>query len=157
MVSGEQLVDNHTHVDHAMPHTTSSELYKSILAGTSRSVFRGRVVVRPDAQKISAEQQNRNLILERGPEVDTKPQLEIYADDVKCSHGSTIGQLDPAALFFLRSRGLDERTARGMLAEGFAVEIAESLPEGVRGWLSERVRTRLRLLLGRSGGSASDD
>ncbi len=123
----DQLVDNHTLVDHAMPHGTSRELYKGILGGRSRGVFRGRVVVRPDAQKTAATQSNPNLLLADGAEVDTKPQLEIHADDVKCSHGSTIGQLDPDALFYLRSRGIGHRQALDLLTRGFAAEILERL------------------------------
>jgi len=125
---GECVVDNHTWVDHDLPHCTSRELYKGILGEKSRGVFRGRVVVRPDAQKSDAQQSNPNLLLGRGAEIDTKPQLEIYADDVKCSHGSTVGQLDPDALFYLRARGIDEADALEILTQGFAAEITEALP-----------------------------
>lgn len=122
------VVDNHTLVDHAVPHTTSSELYKGVLAGSSRGVFRGRVVVRPDAQKTNAQQSNPNLIMSDDAEVDSKPQLEIYADDVKCSHGTSIGRLDEEALFYLRSRGIDTAEARMLLTQGFANEITAALP-----------------------------
>jgi Fe-S cluster assembly protein SufD len=125
---GRQLIDNHTLVDHAMPHGTSRELYKGILGGQARGVFRGKVIVRPDAQKTDARQSNANLLLSDGAEVDTKPQLEIHADDVRCSHGSSIGQLDEAALFYLRSRGIDESAARDLLVRGFASEILGELP-----------------------------
>jgi Fe-S cluster assembly protein SufD len=125
--AGERLVDNHTLVDHASPHATSRELYKGVLGGRSRGVFRGRVVVRPDAQKTDARQANANLILADGAEVDTKPQLEIWADDVRCSHGATIGRLDPEALFYLRSRGLGEATARDLLTRGFAAEVLQRI------------------------------
>ncbi len=125
---GRQVIDNHTLVDHAMPHGTSRELYKGILGGKSRGVFRGRVVVRPDAQKTNATQSNPNLLLADGAEIDTKPQLEIYADDVKCSHGSAIGQLDEDALFYLRARGIGESRARDLLTSAFAAEILEALP-----------------------------
>jgi Fe-S cluster assembly protein SufD len=126
--SGDQLIDNHTVVDHAVPHGTSRQLYKGILGGSSRGVFRGRVIVRPDAQQTDAKQSNPNLLLGDGAEIDTKPQLEIHADDVKCSHGSSIGQLDADALFYLRSRGIAEPWARDLLMRGFAREILELLP-----------------------------
>lgn len=126
---GEGVIDNHSSVDHAMPHGTSRELYKGILADASRGVFRGRVIVRPDAQKTDATQSNPNLLLGERAEIDTKPQLEIYADDVKCAHGATIGQLDPEALFYLKSRGLDEPTGRTMLTRAFAAEITDALPD----------------------------
>jgi Fe-S cluster assembly protein SufD len=125
---GRQLVDNHTLVDHAAPHCTSRELYKGILSGKSKGVFRGRVIVRRDAQKTNADQSNPNLLVADGAEINTKPQLEIYADDVKCSHGSAIGRLDADALFYLRSRGIDQERARLVLTRGFAVEVLEQLP-----------------------------
>ncbi len=133
--TGDRVVDNHTLVDHASPHCASHELYKGILADESRGVFRGRVVVRPDAQKTDATQHNPNLLLSDGAEVDSKPQLEIFADDVKCSHGSTIGQLDVDALFYLRARGLPLAQARDLLTRGFAAEIARGLPSEVLGEL----------------------
>jgi Fe-S cluster assembly protein SufD len=125
---GESVLDNHTEIDHAVPHGTSRELYKGVLGGAARGVFRGRVIVRPDAQKTSASQSNANLLLGPRAEIDTKPQLEIYADDVKCSHGSTIGRLDENALFYLRSRGLPEPRARDLLLRAFALEVLERLP-----------------------------
>jgi Fe-S cluster assembly protein SufD len=124
-----RLVDNHTFVDHAMPHGRSRELYKGVLGGSSRGIFRGRVLVRPDAQKTDATQSNPNLLLGEGAEIDTKPQLEIYADDVRCAHGATVGQLDADALFYLRSRGIDVTSARELLIRAFASEIVESIPE----------------------------
>lgn len=145
--SGRQLVDNHTLVDHAMPHCQSHEFYKGILTDRARGVFRGRVLVRPGAQGTVAEQQNRNLLLSRTAEVDTKPQLEIYADDVKCNHGSSIGQLDEEALFFLRSRGLDKQAARTLLATGFAAQISQSIShERVRQWAEAAIEARLEEL-----------
>ncbi len=129
--SGERLVDNHSFVDHALPHGTSRELYKGVLADRSRGVFRGRVRVRPDAQKTDAHQSNPNLLLSEGAEIDSKPQLEIFADDVKCSHGSAIGRSDENALFYLRSRGIDEAAARALLVRGFAAEVLAALPEPV--------------------------
>jgi Fe-S cluster assembly protein SufD len=148
-------VDNHTLVDHAVPHGTSHELYKGILADTSRGVFRGRVVVRPDAQKTSAEQHNANLLLGNRAEVDTKPQLEIYADDVRCSHGSTIGQLDADALFFLRARGIAKDDAYLLLVQGFANEIFEAMPNiEISGEsLVERTRAHFLASLAAAGGS----
>lgn len=125
--SGERVVDNHTLVDHAEPHGTSRELYKGILADRSRGVFRGRIVVRPDAQRTDAQQSNANLLLGNGAEIDTKPQLEIWADDVRCSHGASIGRLDEDALFYLRSRGIGEAAARDLLTRGFAAEVLERI------------------------------
>ena len=131
--SSDRHVDNHTLVDHAVPHTTSRELYKGVLGGTAHGVFCGRVVVRPDAQKTDSSQSNPNLLLGERAEIDTQPQLEIHADDVRCSHGSTIGRLDEAALFYLRSRGIGLDEARAMLTRGFAQEIVDALPgDGLR-------------------------
>jgi len=124
---GDQLVDNHTWVEHAKPHGTSRELYKGVLDARARGVFNGRVVVRPDAQKTDASQQNANLLLSRQADIATQPQLEIHADDVKCTHGSTVGQLDPDALFYLRSRGIGEAEARDILMRGFVSEITGAL------------------------------
>jgi len=124
----DQLIDNHTLVDHAVPHGTSDELYKGVLGGRARAVFRGRVIVRPDAQKSDARQQNPNLLLSDRAQINTKPQLEIHADDVKCSHGSSIGQPEESTLFYLRSRGLSLRAARDLVVRGFAGEILRGLP-----------------------------
>jgi len=126
--SGERLVDNHSLVDHAVPHGVSRQLYKGVLGGGSQGVFRGRVIVRPGAQKTDAAQSNPNLLLSDGAEIDSKPQLEIWADDVKCAHGSAIGRLDENALFYLRSRAIAERDARALLTQGFAAEILNALP-----------------------------
>ena len=125
LTTGTQHVDNHTFIDHAKPHTTSRELYKGIADGKSTAVFNGRVLVRRDAQKTDASQTNKNLVLPPGAQVDTKPQLEIFADDVKCSHGATAGKLDESSLFYVRSRGLDEKRARGLLAYAFASEVVQ--------------------------------
>jgi Fe-S cluster assembly protein SufD len=145
VAGGTQLVDNHTVVDHALPHGESRQRYKSVLGGKARGVFRGRVIVRPDAQKTSAEQASANILLSEGAEIDAKPQLEIWADDVKCSHGATIGRLDENALFYLRSRGIGEATARDLLVQGFASEVLASLPspalaEGLSDLLREQMR-----------------
>ncbi len=148
--AGEQLIDNHTLVDHAMPHGTSRELYKGILGEQVRGVFRGRVRVRPDAQKTDAMQSNPNLLLARGAEIDTKPQLEIHADDVKCSHGSSVGQLEEDALFYLRARALDLARARDLLTFGFAREILAALPvAALADGLEESLMARLSEATGR--------
>ncbi len=124
---GSQHIDNHINVDHLKPHCTSDQYFKGILGGKSRAVYSGRVVVHRDAQKTNAYQKDLNLILSHGAEVDTKPSLEIYADDVKCGHGATAGALAEDALFYMRSRGLDLETARTLLIQGFASEIIESV------------------------------
>jgi len=123
--SGRQHVDNHTLVNHAVPNCTSDEFYKVVLDHQSRSVFRGRIIVAEDAQQTNADQQNNNLLLSKDAEADTKPQLEIYADDVKCSHGATVGQLDPTSLFYLQSRGIDSASANALLTFAFANEVIE--------------------------------
>lgn len=123
VVDGHGHVDNHTCVDHAKPRGTSREFYKGVLAGRARAVFNGRVVVHPDAQHSDAQQTNHNLLLSRDAEVDTKPQLEIHADDVKCSHGATVGSLDEDALFYLRTRALDAGAARDLLTYAFADDV----------------------------------
>ncbi len=127
MIDGARLTDTHSRVDHAQPHCSSRELYKGILDGASRGVFNGLVQVRPGAQKTDAEQMNRNLLLSREALVHSVPQLDILADDVKCRHGSTTGQLDPQALFYLRSRGIGEAEARGLLTYAFASDLVHEL------------------------------
>ncbi|MGD8896414.1 MAG: Fe-S cluster assembly protein SufD [Acidobacteriota bacterium] len=128
MVDGSRLTDTHSRVDHARPHCSSRELYKGVLDGSARGVFNGLVQVRPGAQKTDAEQMNRNLLLSREALVHSVPQLEILADDVKCRHGSTTGQLDPAALFYLRARGIGEAEARSLLTYAFAGDLVHALP-----------------------------
>jgi len=125
--SGNQHLDNHTLIDHAKPHGTSRELYKGIMDGKSRGVFHGKIIVRPDAQKTDAMQTNKNLLLSREALVNSTPALEIFADDVKCRHGSTIGQLDAGALFYLRSRGIGEREARDLLVYAFASDVSSRI------------------------------
>ena len=120
LIHGQEHVDHRTFVDHAVPHCTSHEVYKGLFDGKSRGVFNGQIMVRPHAQKTLAFQQNDNLLLDDRAEVDTKPQLEIFADDVKCSHGCTVGQLDADALFYLRARGIPEAEARALLMLAFA-------------------------------------
>ena len=145
VVGGVQHVDTHTVVDHVQPRTTSRQLYKGVLDGRARGVFNGRVVVRPGANGTDAHQTNKNLILSERVEVDSKPQLEIFADDVKCSHGAADGQLAEDAIFYLESRGLDEVTARSLLTHGFANEVLGRIRvEPVRVWCEERLRGRLR-------------
>jgi Fe-S cluster assembly protein SufD len=127
LTQGKQIVDHHTRVDHAKPRCVSREFYKGILDGTSRAVFNGKVIVHKDAQQTDASQSNRNLLLSDNAEVDTKPELEIYADDVKCAHGATVGQLDMNQLFYLRSRGIDEAAARTLLIFAFAEDLVSGL------------------------------
>jgi Fe-S cluster assembly protein SufD len=127
IVRGEQHVDHHTVIDHAEPHCDSLELYKGVLDEYSRGVFDGRIVVRKGAQKTNSGQENRNLLLSPNALVDTKPQLEIYADDVKCTHGSTVGQIDEDALFYLRSRAIGHDDARNLMVFAFASEVVEKI------------------------------
>lgn len=122
-----QHIDHHTRIDHLQPRCTSRECYKGVLAGASRAVFNGRVLVHPGAQGSDAWQANHNLLLSENVEIDTKPQLEIHADDVKCSHGATVGQLDEAQVFYLRSRAMDEDEARRLLTHAFAREVIDRI------------------------------
>jgi Fe-S cluster assembly protein SufD len=126
-INGDQHVDNQTFIDHAIPHCQSNELYKAVLDGKSNGVFNGKVMVRRDAQKTNAYQQNAALVLSDKANMDSKPQLEIYADDVKCSHGATIGQLDQTSMFYLRSRGMSEKTAKETLQYAFLIEVLEQI------------------------------
>ena len=125
LADGERLIDNHTEIDHARAHCPSHEVYKGILGGKARAIFNGKIIVRPDAQKTNAKQTNRALLLSDNASINTKPQLEIFADDVKCTHGAAIGQLDEDAIFYLRARGLTYFEARDMLIHAFAGEILE--------------------------------
>jgi len=127
MLDGEQHCDQQTQVIHAQPNTFSRELYKGILDGRSHGVFNGKVYVRPIAQKTDGKQTNKSLLLSETAHVDTKPQLEIYADDVKCTHGSTVGQIDQSALFYLKSRGITNALARRLLTYAFAADVLETL------------------------------
>lgn len=139
VAAGTQHVDHHTRIEHQVGDTHSEELYRGILDGRSRGVFNGKVIVARDAQQISARQTSNNLLLSRQAEIDTKPELEIYADDVACAHGATVGELDAAAVFYLRSRGIDEATARALLTYAFAQKIADDIPlAGVRRWIENR-------------------
>jgi Fe-S cluster assembly protein SufD len=123
VTKGRQHVDNHTMIDHAKSHCSSRQLYKGILDDQSTGVFNGKILVRKDAQKTNAKQTNKNLLLSKEALVNTKPELEIFADDVKCTHGATIGQLDEEAMFYLRSRGIDEAAARVLLTYAFANDL----------------------------------
>ena len=130
MANGRQHMDNYMLVEHASPHCNSRQFYNGILNGQARGVFHGRIIVHKDAQKTDAKQTNRNLLLSDDAQIDTKPQLEIYADDVKCTHGATIGQVDENALFYLRSRGLDDRSAKHLLLQAFANECLDRMHPG---------------------------
>lgn len=144
LVEDRQHVDNHMRVEHAKPHCASHELYKGILDGKARAVFNGLIHVHPGAQKTDAKQSNRNLLLSRNAVANSNPQLEIYADDVKCTHGSTVGQLDDDAVFYLRSRGIGEEAARSLLTYAFASDIVERIRvEPVRRDLEEFLFARL--------------
>ena len=127
ILDDNQLADNHTFVDHKSAHCRSNEMYKGVYLGHSKGVFNGKIMVRPDAQKIDAFQSNNNLLLSDHSSIDSKPQLEIYADDVKCSHGCTIGQLDEDALFYMRSRGIGIEEAKAVLTYAFASEAIENI------------------------------
>lgn len=144
LLNGKTHVDNHTNVDHTIPHAESNELYKGILADQSRGVFNGKIFVRQDAQKTNAFQQNNNILLSEDAVVNTKPQLEIWADDVKCSHGCTTGQLDEEALFYLQARGIDKIQAKGLLLFAFAGEVLEHINnESFREYCTNLVQERL--------------
>jgi Fe-S cluster assembly protein SufD len=140
-----QHVDNYVNVDHAFPNCTSNQLFKGVLDDMSTGAFNGRILVRPDAQKTLAYQKNNNILLTDDAKMDSKPQLEIYADDVKCSHGATVGQLDENALFYLQSRGINKREARLMLMFGFAHEVIQNIKvEPLRERMDNLVMQRLR-------------
>jgi Fe-S cluster assembly protein SufD len=128
VTDGSRLVDNHTTIVHAQPHCDSREVYKGILADRSRAVFNGKIVVRPDAQKTDAKQTNKALLLSEDAQINTKPQLEIFANDVKCTHGAAVGQMDDEAIFYLRARGLGYEEARHMLVRAFAGDVVNHLP-----------------------------
>lgn len=140
----QQLVDYHTNVEHWAPHCTTSEVFRGIIGDSARAVFNGRILIHPDAQKTLAEMSNRNLLTSDKAEVDTKPELEIYADDVKCAHGATVSQLDQTAMYYLQSRGLSKIQARTMLSFGFVNELLQELPQvAVRDYLISHVTTLL--------------
>ena len=123
LVGGTQHVDHHTVIDHAKPHAESHEYFNGVLDGHAHGVFNGRIVVRPGAQRTDSKQTNNNLLLSEEARADSQPQLEIYADDVRCTHGATLGPIDENALFYLESRGLDRAAARALLTYGFGAEV----------------------------------
>ncbi len=144
VIGGRQHVDHHTTLEHAQPHCESHELFNGIFDGHSRGVFNGRIIVRPGAQRTDSKQTNNNILLSPDARADSQPQLEIYADDVKCTHGSTTGPLDPGAIFYLRSRGLSEAEARHTLTYGFSAEVLNQIdPAEIRSALHRLVRARL--------------
>jgi Fe-S cluster assembly protein SufD len=144
VITGRQHIDNQTTLDHAQPHCSSREVYKGVLDGESSAVFNGKIIVRKDAQKTDSKQSNKNLLLSEKAIIDTKPALEIYADDVKCTHGATIGQIDPEAIFYLRSRGIGRQEARDLLTYAFANDVLERIKyEPLRERLREGLFARL--------------
>jgi Fe-S cluster assembly protein SufD len=144
LLHGSQHIDHQTRIEHAAPNCTSREVYKGVLDGMSHGVFNGKVFVRPEAQKTDGKQTNKNLLLSDGAKVDTKPQLEIFADDVKCTHGATVGRLDEIGLFYLESRGISAAVARRLLTYGFAADVlAEVTQDAVRHQLERSVFDRL--------------
>ena len=143
----DQHIDNHTSIDHARPNCHSDELYKGILDDRAHGVFNGRIMVRPDAQKTNAIQSNNSVLLSDQASIDTKPQLEIFADDVRCTHGATIGQLDDDAYFYLRSRGIDKLTARKLLIYAFASDVIDRVEiEPVRAYLADLLAEKLHTI-----------
>jgi len=145
MLNGKELFDNHTHVDHLEPHCESNEIYRGILAGNSTGVFNGKVFVHRDAQKTNGYQSNNNILLSDDATMNSKPELEIYADDVRCSHGSTTGQLDEEAVFYLRTRGLDEFGATALLLSAFASDVLNAISsEELRTILEQKIQDKLK-------------
>jgi Fe-S cluster assembly protein SufD len=140
ITNNQQHIDNHTLIDHLMPNCQSNETYKGVMSGKSTGVFNGKVYVRPNAQKINAYQSNANILLSDDASINTKPELEIYADDVKCSHGSTTGQLDEEALFYLRARGIGEQQAKKILVHAFVAEVTQQIND-------ESFRTQIQNLI----------
>jgi Fe-S cluster assembly protein SufD len=147
--AGRQHIDNHTRIDHRQPQCRSREAFRGVIDGHGRGVFNGKIVVHKDAQKTDSQQSSAALLLSRHAEVDAKPELEIYADDVKCAHGATVGQLDEEAIFYLRSRGLDDTAARSLLTYSFADVLVRELPiPTLRRYVERELLSRL------PGGSA---
>ena len=146
LLNGKTHVDNHSLVDNIMPDCFSNELYKGIMDGNSTGVFNGKIYVRQDAQKTNAYQINKNILMSDTASVNTKPQLEIFADDVKCSHGCTVGQLDQEAMFYLRTRGIGEKQAKTLLLNAFASDILEQVkPKTLRSYLEQKINERLNV------------
>jgi Fe-S cluster assembly protein SufD len=148
VAGSNQHTDTHSVIDHKQPHCTSRQLYKGILDGNARAVFNGKVFVREGAQKTDAMQTNKNLLLSAQARVDTKPQLEIYADDVKCAHGAAVGQIDEEELFYLQTRGMNAELARSLLTYGFAEEVIGKIKiDSIRSQLDSAVLTHLHTKL----------
>ena len=144
LADGQRLIDNHTIIHHAKPHCNSHELYKGILDGQTRAVFNGKIIVAIDAQKTDAKQTNKALLLSEDAQINTKPELEIFADDVKCTHGATVGQLDEDAIFYLRARGLGLEQARSVLIHAFASDLLNRIRvEPIRDQLDELLLAQL--------------
>ncbi|MGC4035186.1 MAG: Fe-S cluster assembly protein SufD [Chitinophagaceae bacterium] len=142
---GKSHIDNHTIVNNVKPHCLSNELYKGVLSDQSSGVFNGKIFVQPQAQKTNAYQSNKNILLSGDASVNTKPQLEIFADDVKCSHGCTVGQLDEEGMFYLRSRGIPEDAAKSLLVHAFAIDILEKIkPAAIRNYVDQLISERLK-------------
>lgn len=138
----QQVIDNHTSTEHIATHCTSQEMFRGLIDDRAKAIFNGRIHIHPNAQKTSAELSNKNLLLSNEAEIYTKPELEIYADDVKCSHGATVGQIDSEALFYLQSRGISEADAKLMLSLAFIAEVVEQLPEAsVKDFMNQRLST----------------
>jgi Fe-S cluster assembly protein SufD len=129
IAGGSQLLDNHTAVYHSQPHCNSNQLYKGILGGKAHGVFNGKILVEKDAQKTNAYQSNKNILLSNDAVINAKPQLEIFADDVKCTHGATTGQMDDDALFYLRARGINENNAKALLNLAFADDVLNKISD----------------------------
>ncbi|MCR6719074.1 MAG: Fe-S cluster assembly protein SufD [Chitinophagaceae bacterium] len=147
LLQGKTHVDNHTIVDNVKPNCYSNELYKGVIGDEATGVFNGKIFVRQDAQKTNAYQSNKNILLSEGASMNTKPQLEIFADDVKCSHGCTIGRLDEEGLFYLQSRGIPEKQAKSLLLHGFTSDILEKIQlDPIREYAEESIHRRLEML-----------
>jgi len=144
LADGSQLMDNHTAVFHSKPNCMSNQLYKGILAGSAHGVFNGKILVERDAQKTNAYQSNKNILMSNDAVINAKPQLEIFADDVKCTHGATTGQMDDEALFYLRTRGISERNAKAMLVLAFARDVLKNISDS---GFQDYVRSRIELKL----------
>jgi Fe-S cluster assembly protein SufD len=143
-LKGNTHVDNHTVVDNVKPNCLSNELYKGIVDDNATAVFNGKIYVQKDAQKTNAFQSNKNILLSETATVNTKPQLEIFADDVKCSHGCTVGQLDEESMFYLRSRGITEASAKSLLVHAFAIDVLEHIKlDPVREYVDQLISERL--------------
>jgi len=148
LLADKSQVDNHTIVDNAMPNCLSNELYKGIMDDNSTGIFNGKIFVRKDAQKTNAYQSNKNILLGQNSSANTKPQLEIFADDVKCSHGCTIGKLDEDALFYLRARGISEKNAKALLLHAFAADIIQQIElEDLRNYIDTLISERLTITI----------